>query len=185
MVTESSSLRSADRLVLIAMGVSGSGKTTFGEAIAKRQGIAFFDGDDLHSPEARAKMTAGIPLTDEDRAPWLDRIGKLLADKAAHPEGAVVACSALKRAYRDRLRAIVGPSLRFLFLKGDKALMRARVAGRKGHYMPASLIDSQFAALESPEGEADVVTIPADADLSRDLDGIVARLSRAVEGATR
>jgi gluconokinase len=172
-------LRSDNRLALVVMGVSGSGKTTIGVAIAKARGIAFFDGDDLHSPEARAKMTAGIPLTDEDRAPWLDRIGALLADVAVHPDGAIVACSALRRAYRDRLRAAVGPSLRFLFLKGDKALMRSRVAERKGHYMPASLIDSQFATLESPEGEGDVVTIPADADFSDILEGTIENLSSA------
>ena len=149
-----------------------------GKALAERRGVAFIDGDDLHSPEARAKMTAGIPLTDEDRAPWLDRIGHALADVADHPDGAVVACSALRRVYRDHLRAIVGASLRFLFLKGDKALMRSRVAGRKGHYMPASLIDSQFATLESPEGEADVVTLAADVDLSRVLGATIERLSR-------
>jgi gluconokinase len=171
-------LRSDNRFALVVMGVSGSGKTMVGTAIARARGIAFFDGDDLHSPEARAKMTAGIPLNDEDRAPWLERIGHLLADAAAHPDGAIVACSALRRAYRDRLRALVGPPLRFLFLKGDKALMRSRVAERKGHYMPASLVDSQFAALESPEGESDVVTIPADADLSRVLDETIERLSR-------
>ena len=119
----------AHRLPLVVMGVSGSGKTVAGTAIAKALGIAFFDGDDLHSPEARAKMTAGVALDDDDRAPWLDRIGALLADAAAHPAGVVVACSALRRAYRDRLRAAAGPSLRFLFLKGDKDLMRARVAG--------------------------------------------------------
>jgi gluconokinase len=170
--------RSANRLALVVMGVSGSGKTTAGKAIAEALAIPFFDGDDLHSPEARAKMTAGIPLTDEDRAPWLDRIGNLLADAVAHPDGAVVACSALRRAYRDRLRTIVGPSLRFVFLKGDKALMRSRVAGRKGHYMPASLIDSQFATLESPEGEGDVVTLPADADLPQALDETIERLSQ-------
>jgi gluconokinase len=158
------------------MGVSGSGKTLVGTAIAVALGIAFFDGDDLHSPEARAKMTAGIPLNDEDRAPWLDRIGVLLSDAVAHPAGVVVACSALRRAYRDRLRAIAGPSLRFLFLKGDKAQMRERVAQRKNHYMPASLIDSQFAALESPEGEGDVVTIPADVKLPESLEGVVQSL---------
>ncbi len=173
------SLPSGPRFTLIVMGVSGSGKTTVGVAIAKARSIAFFDGDDLHSPEARAKMTAGIPLTDEDRAPWLERIAHVLADAAAHPDGAIIACSALRRIYRDRLRAVVGPSLRFLFLKGDKALMGARVAARKGHYMPASLIDSQFAALESPEGEGDVVTIPADADLSAVLDETIERLLRA------
>ena len=173
-----SRLRSDHRLALVVMGVSGSGKTTVGKALAETMGIAFFDGDEFHSAEARAKMTAGIPLTDEDRAPWLERIGRRLADSAAHPDGAIIACSALKRAYRDRLRAIVGPDLRFLFLKGDKALMRSRVAGRKGHFMPASLIDSQFAALESPEGERDVVAIAADVDLTSGLGETIQRLSQ-------
>jgi gluconokinase len=177
MAVAPSSPRSDNRLALVVMGVSGSGKTTVGEAIARDKNVPFFDGDDFHSPEARAKMTAGIPLTDEDRGPWLDRIGARLADGAGYPEGAIVACSALKRAYRDRLRAIVGPTLRFLFLKGDKALMRSRVAQRKGHFMPASLIDSQFAALESPEGEADVATIPADANLASLADQAFAALS--------
>jgi gluconokinase len=183
MTAPSSPSSSDNRLSLIVMGVSGSGKTTFGLAIAKAVGIAFFDGDDLHTPEARAKMTAGIPLTDTDRAPWLDRIGALLADQAAHPGGAIVACSALRRVYRDHLRAIVGPPLRFLFLRGDKSMMRARVAARKNHYMPASLIDSQFETLESPEGEADVVTMAADADLSSELGAIIARLSATPGGA--
>jgi gluconokinase len=176
------SLPPPHRPAIVVMGVSGSGKTTIGIAIAKAMAIAFFDGDDLHSPAARAKMASGTPLTDEDRAPWLDRIGRVLADDAAHPDGVIVACSALRRAYRDRLRAIVGPSLRFIFLKGDKALMRERVAGRKGHYMPASLIDSQFAALESPEGEGDVVTVAADADLGCVLDATIEGLSHATLG---
>ena len=179
MSTAGSPPRSDARLALVVMGVSGSGKTTAGVAIAKATGAAFFDGDDLHDPAARAKMTAGIALDDADRAPWLDRIGALLADGAAHPAGAIVACSALRRAYRDRLRARVGPSLRFLFLKGDKATMRARVAGRKRHFMPASLIDSQFATLELPEAEADVVTLAADADFAQALPGAIARLAQA------
>jgi gluconokinase len=173
---------SRHRLPLIVMGVSGSGKTTLGEAIGERTGMAFFDGDTFHSPEARAKMTAGIALTDGDRAPWLDRIGGFLADAAAHPEGAIVACSALKRAYRDRLRAAVGPALRFVFLKGDKALMRARVAQRKGHFMPASLIDSQFATLEAPEGEGDVVTLDAGEDVASLAEGAIERLGRRQRG---
>jgi gluconokinase len=185
MATTASGLRSPSRFALVVMGVSGSGKTTVGMSIAEALGIPFFDGDDLHSAEARAKMTAGIPLNDEDRAPWLDRIGRLLADSASHPAGVVVACSALRRAYRDRLRAAAGPSLRFLFLKGDKALMRSRVALRKGHYMPASLVDSQFATLESPEGESDVVTLAADAHLSDMRDEAIARLSRAVDAPTK
>jgi gluconokinase len=169
-------------LALIVMGVSGSGKTTIGEALAERAGIAFFDGDTFHSQEARAKMSAGIALTDDDRAPWLDRIGRFLADSAAHPEGAIVACSALKRAYRDRLRAAVGPALRFVFLKGDRALMRERVVQRKGHFMPASLIDSQFAALESPEGEGDVVTLDAGEDVERIVNEATERLWGEADG---
>ena len=158
------------------MGVSGCGKTTFGKALAQALGLPFFDGDDFHSPEARAKMAAGHPLTDSDRAPWLDRIGAALADAGAHPRGAIIACSALRRAYRDRLRAAVGADLRFVFLDGDKALMRARVAGRPDHYMPASLIDSQFATLERPDGEADVVTLAADATLDDQVERAVRAL---------
>ena len=185
MSTSAPRARLAHRFALVVMGVSGSGKTFVGTAIADALKIPFLDGDDLHSPEARAKMTAGIALNDEDRAPWLTRIGALLADAHAHPDGVVVACSALRRAYRDRLRAIAGPSLRFLFLKGDKAQMRERVAGRKNHYMPASLIDSQFAALESPEGEGDVVTIAADADLAQTLEETIERLSRSAGGSEK
>src|SRR5579872_4655526 len=95
---------------LVVMGVSGSGKTTVGLALAKLCGVDFIDGDDLHSAEARAKMAGGAPLTDEDRWPWLDRIGAALADRAAHPRGLIVASSALRRVYRDRLRTRVGPA---------------------------------------------------------------------------
>jgi gluconokinase len=166
----------SDRPALIVMGVSGSGKTTVGLRLAKICGLEFVDGDDLHSPQARAKMASGAPLTDEDRWPWLDRIGGALADPDKHPAGLIVACSALRRIYRDRLRARVGPALRFLFLAGDKTLMRERVSRRKGHYMPASLVDSQFAALEDPSGESDVVTLAADADLDRALPKTLRRL---------
>jgi len=161
------------------MGVSGSGKTTFGQALAAAIDLPFLDGDDLHTPEAKSKMRAGIALNDADRAPWLDRIGAELADDLAHPRGAIVACSALRRAYRDRLRASVGSGLRFVFLDGDKELMRRRVAGRRGHYMPASLIDSQFATLERPDGESDVVTIAADADLAFAVTEAIRRLAAA------
>jgi gluconokinase len=166
-------------LALVVMGVSGSGKTTVGQRLAKMTGADFIDGDDLHSSEARAKMANGTPLTDADRWPWLDRIGAALADRAAHPNGLIVACSALRRAYRDRLRARVGPALRFLFLQGDKALMRSRVARRTGHYMPASLVDSQFATLEDPRGESEVFTLAADADLDRDLAEALREIRRA------
>jgi gluconokinase len=167
----------AGRTPLVVMGVSGSGKTTVGVRLARASGLDFIDGDDLHTPEARAKMAAGHALTDDDRWPWLDRIGATLADAAAHPAGLIIACSALRRVYRDRIRNKVGPPLRFLFLEGDKALMRARVGGRKGHYMPASLVDSQFATLETPTSdETDVVRVAADADLNATLPSLILRL---------
>lgn len=165
-----------NRLALVVMGVSGSGKTTVGLRLAKKCGIAFVDGDDLHTPEARAKMGAGTPLDDNDRWPWLDRIGDALRDVGAHPSGLIVACSALRRVYRGRLRGRVGPALRFLYLEGGKDLMRARVGRRKGHYMPASLVDSQFAALEEPRDEGDVVTLAADADLAKALPATLRQL---------
>jgi len=177
MSTAASQLRFDGRVAIVVMGVAGSGKTTAGRALSNALGAQFIDGDDLHSPEARAKMALGFPLDDEDRAPWLDRIGAVLADAGRHPLGSIIACSALRRAYRDRLRVQVGSSLRFLFLKGDRALMRERVAGRRGHYMPASLIDSQFAALESPEAEADVITMVADADFETALPVVIHVLS--------
>ena len=182
--------RSETRFAVVVMGVAGCGKTTFGRALAQARGLPFFDGDEFHSPEARAKMSAGIALDDSDRAPWLERIGANLADARAHPEGAVMACSALRRAYRDRLRALVGPDLRFVYLEGDKPLMLRRVGERKGHYMPASLVDSQFAALEPPAGEDDVVTLAADASLAEALPDALRGLAaidekRAPRGETR
>jgi gluconokinase len=167
----------AGRAAVVVMGVAGAGKTTVGKRLAERLGVEFIDGDNLHTAAARAKMGAGRALDDADRWPWLDRIAAALADPAA-PRGRVVACSALKRAYRDRLRAGVGTALRFVYLKADPDLMRARVAGRRGHYMPASLVDSQFATLEPPIGETDVVTLAADAD----LDAAIPELTRGLAG---
>ena len=151
------------RVAVAVMGVSGSGKTTLGQAIAAHLGIAFVDGDDLHPPANVAKMTAGTPLTDEDRGPWLDRVGATLADGAAHPGGVVVACSALRRAYRDRIRAAAGADLRFVFLRADESEMVARVTARTDHYMPPTLVHSQFTTLEVPDPsiESDVMTLPA------------------------
>ena len=165
------------RVAVVVMGVAGSGKTTVGKRLAERLGVPFVDGDELHSPAARAKMASGQALEDADRWPWLDRIAAKLADPAA-PRGWVVACSALKRAYRDRLRAGAGAALRFVYLDADPDLMRARVAGRRGHYMPASLVDSQFATLEPPVGEKDVVAIGADADLDSAIPKLIAKLER-------
>ncbi|WP_131114244.1 gluconokinase [Lichenihabitans psoromatis] len=157
------------RLALIVMGVSGSGKTTIGALLAGLLDLDFVDGDDLHPPSNVEKMHAGHPLTDADRWPWLDTVGATLADAGAHPRGIVIACSALRRVYRDRIRAKAGAALRFVFLDIETTEVERRMAVRLNHFMPASLVASQFATLERPVDEADVVTVsdrgggPADA----------------------
>ncbi|WP_211250799.1 gluconokinase [Mycetocola saprophilus] len=138
---------------LIVMGVSGSGKSTIGIALARSFGIPFVDGDDLHPAHNRDKMAAGQPLNDEDRAPWLEIIAERVRDDLAAGTPIVVACSALKRRYRDQLVRLT-PSTVLIHLVGDRALIAARQAGRNHEYMPNSLLDSQFAALEPlEEGE--------------------------------
>lgn len=126
------------------MGVSGSGKTTIGERLAAALGLRFVDGDALHPAANVAKMHAGIPLTDDDRWPWLDAVGAVLAEGHV-----VVACSALRRVYRDRLRA-AAPDLRLVYLRGDASLLAVRIGHRKGHFMPAALLQSQLDTLEEP-----------------------------------
>jgi gluconokinase len=163
-------------LALIVMGVSGSGKTTVGQMLAAAIGAQFIDGDDLHSNEARAKMHAGVPLADEDRWPWLDRVGATLAAGLAAHRATIVACSALRRAYRDRLRHAAGPALRFIYLAATPEAMRRRVGARTGHYMPASLVDSQFATLEAPTAEADVIEVGAEETPAILVDQLKARL---------
>lgn len=146
-------------LRLVVMGVSGCGKTTLGEALAAALEAEFVDADDLHPPANRAKMARGEALTDADRAPWLDRVAGVLRDRAP----VVVACSALRRAYRDRLRGAgkngVG-GVRFLHLAAPKEVIAARMAARRGHFMPASLLDSQYETLEPP-GPDEALTLDA------------------------
>jgi gluconokinase len=137
------------------MGVSGSGKSTIGPLLAAALALPFADADAFHPPANIAKMASGQPLTDEDRWPWLDALGAWLA---AQPAGGIVACSALKRAYRDRLRIAV-PGLRLLHLAGDPALIAARQADRPGHFMPPALMASQFATLEAPAPEEEAVIL--------------------------
>ena len=145
-------------LRLIVMGVSGCGKSTMATALGERLGLDMADGDDLHLPESVAKMRAGVALEDADRWPWLDRIGAYLSQP--HPQGRVVACSALKRAYRDRIRAQAG-DVYFVFLDGDFALIEQRMRQRVGHYMQPGLLDSQFRTLEIPQAdETDVIRLP-------------------------
>jgi carbohydrate kinase (thermoresistant glucokinase family) len=133
---------------IVVMGVSGCGKSTVGRALAEALGAPFVEGDELHPPENVARMAAGVPLTDADRAGWLDDIGRVLATAGA-AGGVVVSCSALKRAYRDRLRA-AAPGVRFAHLHGPREVLQARLAQRRGHYMPASLLQSQLEALQPP-----------------------------------
>ena len=143
---------------LIVMGVAGCGKTTLAKALGERMGLAMVDGDDLHLAQSVEKMRAGIPLQDSDRWPWLDRIGAHLAQ--AHPQGRVVACSALKRVYRDRIRAQAGEVF-FIFLNGDFELIGQRMRQRQDHYMPLDLLESQFRTLERPQAdECDVIELP-------------------------
>ena len=141
---------------IVIMGVAGAGKSTLGEALARELGTAFLDADDLHSAENVAWMTSGRPLTDEMRWPWLDACGAAMNEHHA----VVLGCSALKRAYRDRLRATV-PDLRLVYPHATKALIEKRVAERKGHFMPTQLIDSQFSTLEEPALDENPVIVPA------------------------
>ena len=165
-------------LRLIVMGVSGCGKSTLAAALGERLGLAMVDGDDLHLNASVAKMRAGIALEDADRWPWLDRIGAYLAQ--AHAPGRVVACSALKRAYRDRIRAQAG-EVCFVFLDGEFALIEQRMRQRPGHYMPAGLLDSQFRTLEPPQAdETDVIRLP----ITEPVQDMVAQALAALQAGT-
>lgn len=131
------------------MGVAGSGKSTIGAAFASALDVPFVEGDDFHPPENVRRMALGIPLTDDDRAQWLRALAARLREAKDAGTGLVMSCSALKRAYRDVLRA-ADPEVEFVFLNGERSLVAKRLAGRRGHFMPPSLLDSQFAALEDP-----------------------------------
>ena len=139
-------------------GVSGSGKSTVGAALAARLGVPYADADDFHPPANVDKMRRGVPLGDDDRRPWLQAIGSWLAD---HPDGAVASCSALKRRYRDQLRG-QAPALTFLHLTGDRDLLADRMSARQDHFMPTSLLDSQLAELEPLEPDEPGVSIEVD-----------------------
>ncbi len=156
----------------VIMGVSGSGKTTIGAMLARALDIEFVDGDDLHPPENVQRMAAGIALTDDDRGPWLLAIAARLRAAQRAAAGLVVACSALKRGYRDVLRREGDADVRFVFLKGRRAILEKRMTARRGHYMPTTLLDSQLAALEEPSSEEQAWVC----DIDRAPDAIVADL---------
>ena len=147
---------------ILVMGVSGSGKSTIAHALARRLGFEMIEGDDLHPPANVEKMRAGIPLTDEDRRPWLQDLAAVLADRHRRRQGTVLACSALKRVYRDILRSAIPPDEAFVIeLDADPGTLRERMATRTGHFMPTSLLDSQVAALEHLEPDERGVIVDA------------------------
>jgi gluconokinase len=148
----------SEPLAVVVMGVSGCGKSSIGARLAGRLDGAFIEGDALHPPANIAKMSAGTPLTDADRLPWLDLIVAEIKRRLVAGQSVVASCSALKTIYRDRLRAAAPGQVRFVFLRGDQALLQARMSMRPGHFMPASLLTSQLATLEDPSGEDGVST---------------------------
>jgi carbohydrate kinase (thermoresistant glucokinase family) len=149
-------------MILVLMGVSGSGKTTIGERLGQRLGWPYLDADDYHPPANVDKMRAGTPLTDADRWPWLARMNALLHERTARGDNAILGCSALKQAYRERLAEGL-PDVRWVHLKGSFDLIRSRLEARRHRYMPASLLESQFATLEEP-GDALTVDVGATPD---------------------
>ncbi len=162
--------------VIVLMGVSGSGKTTVGKALAARLGWRFEDGDALHPALNIAKMHAGIALSDADRRPWLEAVAAWIDRQRAKSEPAIIACSALKRDYR---RLIVGDrsAVRLVYLRGSAALIAQRLAARHGHFMPASLLRSQLETLEAPNEDERAVTIDIDPPVGRIVDQIMQRLA--------
>ena len=164
-------------MIVVMMGVSGSGKTSIGRRVAEALGWPFIEGDDFHPPENVEKMRAGIPLEDADRWPWLDRLAEEIAAIAARGDSAVVACSALKQVYRERLASKAPPgTVRFVHLAGTFDEIAERLAARKHRYMPATLLTSQFATLEPP---ADAIVVPMYASPAQRVAAVIAALGIA------
>jgi gluconokinase len=161
--------------VLVVMGVSGTGKSTVARSLADALGWPMEEGDDLH-PEANVdKMEPGIPLTDDDRWPWLDRVGEWIDGQGRKNEPGIVTCSALKRAYRDRLRR---PNVTFVHLSGTRDAIRRRMAAREGHFMPLSLLDSQLETLEPPGPDEQVITVDLGGTPEEEVAVVLAGLDR-------
>ena len=160
---------------LVVMGVAGTGKSTIALALAERLGWPFGEGDDLHPSANVAKMAAGIPLDDADRWPWLDAIGAWTAGQAAAGNSTIVTCSALRRTYRDRLRA-AAPGTVFVHLVGSTALLSERITGRKDHFMPASLLQSQLETLEPLEADEPGFTVDVELPAGAIVDEVLDQL---------
>jgi gluconokinase len=168
---------------IVLMGVSGSGKTAVGRHLSTELGLPFRDGDEFHPPANVAKMSSGVPLTDDDRWPWLDAIGKAIGEASRADRGIIVGCSALKRAYREHIIAAAGRPVLFVFLDGTRETLKRRLEGRKGHFMPPSLLDSQLATLEPPAREEGAIRISVEPPLDQVVADILAKL--AGQAATR
>jgi gluconokinase len=176
-----SEAKSAEPCALVVMGVSGSGKSTIADKLAERIGWTYEDGDKFHPASNVAKMKAGHPLTDEDRWPWLRAIAAEIDRGCGAREHLVIACSALKRAYRDILVHGRG-DVRIVFLNGTQQLIADRLAKRKGHFMPPDLLPSQFRTLEPPTEDENAVTVSIDATVEAIVDDIVGKLAMASVG---
>jgi carbohydrate kinase (thermoresistant glucokinase family) len=162
--------------IIVAMGVSSSGKSVVGGAVARRLHAPFLDGDDFHPAANKEKMRAGIPLSDEDRWPWLENLGRSLHEAADRKGVAVGACSALKRSYRDFLVKVAGEPILFAYLEGTQDLIASRISVRAHEYMPASLLASQFATLEVPGADENVLALP----VTLPIEAIAERIVKAV-----
>ncbi|NIJ94690.1 gluconokinase [Xanthomonas campestris] len=167
---------SASPLAIVVMGVSGSGKTTIAQALAAHYGYRFLDADDYHSVAARAQMAAGQPLTDAMRLPWVELLAATLRDCVQSGESVVLAFSGLRGTHRQLLRRS-GIPLRFVFLHAAPHVIAARLSARAGHFMPASLLDSQLQTLELPLDEADVVSVDVDATVAEVVQDAIAQLA--------
>lgn len=161
---------------LVVMGVTGCGKTTIGALLAGRIGAPFVDGDDHHPPANVAKMSSGVPLTDDDRWPWLDRLGAILERSVRTDGRAVLACSALRRVYRERLTAACTEPPLFIHLSGGRDLINARMVARHEHFMPVRLLDSQFATLEPIDADENAIVIGIEPPAEIVIDSILGRL---------
>ncbi|PPT95591.1 gluconokinase [Xanthomonas arboricola pv. arracaciae] len=167
---------SASPLAIVVMGVSGSGKTTIAQALAAHYGYRFLDADDYHSVAARAQMAAGQPLTDAMRLPWVELLAATLRDRVQAGESVVLAFSGLRATHRQLLRRS-GIPIRFVFLHAAPHVIAARLSARAGHFMPASLLDSQLQTLELPLDEADVVSVDVDATVPEVVQDAIAQLA--------